>query len=154
VIVDALVSEEGSFAVPRTLATEPERSLDRYAPQAAGTSRAPTSLVERGGPPLDAFVARVRVAIAERHPIDSAIGAPEFGDVSRPDDPAPAGSAPVARVRVPIGWVDAYRAPDSVWCGGDVLAPRGAMRAAWPSNAPLDGARVHDMEALVRGALG
>ncbi|WP_437735564.1 lipoyl protein ligase domain-containing protein [Sorangium sp. So ce1335] len=168
VLLEVLAGFDAPPAIPAELAAPDERAVDRW------LGKAPAALAEvvpaRGSPEALAGAVVEAVALRAGLPLSDGGGPPElaverFQPITAPDDPAPAGAGPVVLARVPIGWIEAAavgEAPARAWLGGDALTARwlldalggGAAQGALDIGAaPLDGASLADLHALVQRAL-
>lgn len=136
VLIEAIAGFDHPFSLPPSLASEDERSLDRF------TGHPPAALSEllpEGKTPesvaqclTDAIAARAPTARTERPDLLAAPPAQDLTDAGSPAgdlsllDPVPPSASLLPPVRIPIGWLERAALPGSapLWLGGDVLAPR------------------------------
>ena len=157
VLIEVIAGVDAPVALPEAIATEDERAVDRW------TGKTPAALGEMvtGDPQELAAAVMVAVAQRDRGPVEEVapievIPQPE---VTREDDPMPAGFVAGAGTRVPIGWIDVGADPTSrrVWLGGDVLIPSHVLAALAvgevnPAGVPVEGATLADLREAVRRA--
>lgn len=152
-LVEMIVGWDEPVGLPEAVATEAERTMDRWrgkAPVAVGEGRDATAV-------LGALAA----AVAER------AGAVVMAEEPVADGPwvVMEGPGEVVGVEVPIGRVEAGRAADGgLWLGGDALvatpwleALAAALAAGteWPTEgAAVDGARAEDWARAAEGLVG
>ena len=167
VLIEVIAGYDGDIMIPVALAAPEEQHIARW------RGKTPVSLLEihpRAAAPLE--LARAVVAgVAERarrvlepRDLPDREGRADCA-VADGRDPIPPGLAAVALVRCPIGWLDVALAPaedGAAWVGGDLLAPRHALRAAAGmacgatrvdlDQAPIEGSRWPDVIAALEEA--
>jgi hypothetical protein len=167
VLVEAIAGFDHSIALPPSLASGDERSLDRF------TCHVPAALSEllpEGTAPetvarciADAIAARAPTAATPAADLLSEPPAGSFTVDLSSDDPVPPGATLLAPARIPIGWLERAAMPGGspLWLGGDVLAPRhvldrisaaaasGMEHDLYASDLPLEGV---NLLGLLEGA--
>jgi hypothetical protein len=150
VLIEAIAGFDASIALPASLASADERSLDRF------TGHSPAALAEllpADRTPehvarclADAVAARAQTVISTLPPPSSEPPAGSFAVDLSSDDPLPAGATLLAPSRIPIGWLERAATPGGpLWLGGDVLAPRHVLdRVAAAAAGALDGGLYSD----------
>lgn len=157
VLIEAIAGFDHPFSLPPSLASEDERSLDRF------TGHPPAALSEllpEGKTPesvaqclADAIAARAPTARMERPDLLPAPPAPDpAGDLSLLD-PVPPGASLLPPVRMPIGWLERAALPGSapLWLGGDVLAPRWGLDRIAAAAAGIQDHELNTMDVPLEG---
>jgi hypothetical protein len=142
VLLEMIAGWDDPVALPPEHAAPEERALDRW------RSREPLALGGGGRDPM-AVLGALAASVAERAGATVTAEIAEEGALL-PDGP----DGEAAGVAVPIGRVEAARAGDGLWLGGDALVATPWLDAlaralstggAWPTEgAAMDGARAED----------
>ena len=153
-VIELVAGVDAPPALPPSLSTEDERSIDRW------LGKAPVALVDLSAKDALEVAHEVMSAVARLGgtPTQGALADVEPARaIAHDDDPMPRGFEPCALRRAPIGWIDAGvdRARGRVWLGGDVLAPSHVLRALAQGvtdvgAAPIDGVSMGDLVEAAR----
>jgi hypothetical protein len=172
VLIELFAGIDASMAVPSSLASPFEQTMDRY------LGKLPASLqdvAKRRLDPIDIANGLVE-GVLRQAGATATPTAPAFAPLrllssaSLDDDPTPLGYTSLPPRRVPIGWIDvaAKRTSDarSVWLGGDVLtatfaldaiacaAASGVPHAVDETRTPIAGASFEDLVSAAHAAHG
>ncbi len=150
VLIEAVAGVDAPIALPREIATDDERAVDRW------LGKSPAALGELMVRDPFEIASVVTATVAQRAvvPVESVepFEVAALPEVTREDDPMPEGFTVARAKRVPIGWIDVGTDPATgrVWLGGDVLVPSHMLAAialgdVEPADAPIEGATLADL---------